>query len=79
MILKTLSHGAIFLATSNAIRLRRVGLHYMADHIGPRIVLRLAGKRKVKTVKSEVSKKKVTERKCENILLQALYIRLLNK
>ena len=37
----------------------------MADHrtIGLKKVLRLAEKRKVKTVKSEISKKKVTERK----------------
>ena len=37
----------------------------MADHwtIGPEKTSRLAEKRKVKTVKSEVSKKKVTGRK----------------
>ena len=49
-------------------------LHNMADQktIGLTKVLRLAEKTRDKTVKSEVSKKKVTERKWENISLQAL-------
>ena len=46
----------------------------MADHrtTGLRNVLRLAEKKRDKTVKFEASKKKVTESKWENISLQAL-------